>query len=71
MEIVRTGPANSIAAIWLTREDQADDQRMAALPGIIASLVRQKLTPVVYRSGTGSLYDGTLALLRHNRGEIG
>ena len=68
MEIVQTGPANDIAAIWLTKEDQSNDQCMAELPGIIQSLVRQKLTPVVFRSGKEPLYDGILALLRHNRG---
>lgn len=65
---IRRADRSDVAAIWLTREDLADERRMARLPGLVASLAEQKLTPVVYRSGTEPLYDAALALLRHNRG---
>ena len=60
-------PTSNIAEIWLTRTDQEDPEVMAALPATIEGLKAQKRYPVVFRSGTGSLYDNTLGLLLHNR----
>lgn len=66
VEISRAEKSN-IVSIWLTGEDQKDEQRMAELPGLIASLAKQGLLPVVFRSGKEPLYDITRALLKHNR----
>lgn len=66
VEISRSDKSD-VVGIWLTRQDLADDRCMAGLPGLIESLTKQNLLPAVFRSGTGSLYDSTLALLRHNR----
>ena len=66
MEISRAEKSNTVS-IWLTGEDQRDQRCMAELPGLIASLAKQGLLPVVFRSGKEPLYDLTLALLKHNR----
>ena len=66
MEVILTAKSN-IAEIWLTKADQGDPDVMAALPSIIESLKAQKRYPVVFRSGTGSLYDNTMGLILHNR----
>lgn len=66
MEISRAGRSD-IVAIWLTGEDQKDTRCMAELPGLIAPLAKRGLLPVVFHSGKELLYDGTRALLKHNR----
>ena len=69
VEISRAEGSNAVS-IWLTGEDQRDEQCMAELPGLIASFAKQGLLPVVFRSGKEPLYDLTLALLKHNREQM-
>ena len=66
MEVI-LAPSSSIAEIWLTRADQESPEVMATLPATIEGLKAQKRYPVVFHSGTSSLYDNTLGLLLHNR----
>ncbi len=69
MEISRAEKSNTVS-IWLTGEDQKDEQCMAELHGLIASFAKEGLVPVVFRSGKEPLYDLTLALLKHNREQM-
>ena len=66
MEISRAEKSN-VVSIWLTGDDQKDEQCMAELHGLIASFAKEGLLPVVFRSGKEPLYDMTRALLRYDR----
>ena len=69
VEISRAEESN-VVSIWLTGEDQKDEQCMAELPGLIKSFAKEGLLPVVFRSGKEPLYDMTRALLKYNRDRI-
>ena len=66
VEISRAEESN-VVSIWLTGEDQKDEQCMAELPGLIKAFAKEGLLPVVFRSGKEPLYDMTRALLKYNR----
>ena len=53
--------------IWLTNDDQKNETLQSWLKEQYPLWRAQKLTPVVYHSGHGDLYENTLALLKHNR----
>ena len=64
---IRISRELQIVEAWLTHEDQNDPGRMAQLKAQFPVWRSQHLTPVLYRSGSGGLYETTLALLKYNR----
>ena len=56
-----------ILEIWLTQEDQASPEVTQQLKKLYHNCKQHGQLPVVYRSGTGDLFQSTSALLRHNR----
>ena len=68
---IRLNPQVNIAEIWLSTADQKDAACMATLPSLIEDFKAKNQYPVVFRSGTDSLYDQTLGLLLHNRAADG
>ena len=64
---IRINRELQIVEAWLTHEDQNDPARLAQLRTQLSVWRSQRLTPVLYRSGSGGLYETTLALLKYNR----
>ena len=65
--IVKQNDRLKIMEIWLTRADQEDTALLECLKPKYAEWKQQGILPVVYRSGTESLFDCTLDLLKYNR----
>lgn len=59
--------AHRLLEIWLTGADQQDAACRAQSGALIREVQRRGYLPVVYRSGTGDLYESTAALLAGHR----
>jgi hypothetical protein len=55
------------AEVWLTNDDQKNEELLAWLQEQYPRWRAQKLMPVIFRSGKEDLYENTLALLKYNR----
>ena len=56
-----------LVEIWLTNAEKADPALREGLKEIYAEYMAKKYMVAVFESGTGDLYENTLALLRFNR----
>lgn len=56
-----------IVEIWLTNAEKADKALRKSLEPLYEKYHRQKYQVAVFESGSGDLYQSTLALLRYNR----
>lgn len=59
-----------IVEIWLTKQEQEDDDLHQQLQKLYQDYSRRKFKVAQYHSGTGSLYDATRDLLLFNRKRI-
>lgn len=59
-----------IAEIWLTNADQADEQLAEQLSAFYKRMKNKGYLAVVYRSGSGDLYQQTSDLLCYNRKRV-
>ena len=65
--IVKQNDRLKIMEIWLTRADQEDAALLECLKPKYVEWKQQGILPVVYRSGTESLFDCTIDLLTYTR----
>ena len=56
-----------LVEIWLTNAEKVDPVLREGLKEIYAEYKAKKYMVAVFESGTGDLYENTLALLRFNR----
>ena len=56
-----------MAAVWLTNADQKDPALREQLTAFYKDCKSKGILAVEYQSGTGDLYQNTLALLSYNR----
>ena len=56
-----------LVEIWLTNAEKIDPVLREGLQEIYAKYMVKKYMVAVFESGTGDLYENTLALLRFNR----
>ena len=59
-----------IVEIWLTKQEQEDDDLHQQLQKLYQDYSRRKFKVAQYHSGTGPLYDATRDLLLFNRKRI-
>ena len=64
---IYTDEKDRLLAIWLSAEENDDQDVMTALHPVIAQFRSMKYQPVIYRSGEGNLQENTAALLCHTR----
>ena len=56
-----------VVTVWLTNDEKNSTSLYEDMKGLFAEWKAQKYTVAVFESGSGDLYDNTLALLSHNR----
>lgn len=55
-----------VVLFWLSREEAADEDRMASLRSQFGNWKARGYLPVVFESGTGSLEDSLCLLMKRN-----
>ena len=64
---IYTDEKERLLAIWLSAEENDDNDVMTALHPVIAQYKSMNYQPVIYRSGSADLKEKTAALLCHTR----
>jgi hypothetical protein len=56
-----------LVSIWLTNDEKNNASLREDMKPLYAEWKAKKYTVAVFQSGSGDIYDNTLALLSHNR----
>lgn len=56
-----------IAGIWLTKEENNDQETKQKIHSLLSEHKKKKYIPVIYISGTGDFIEQTGQLLNHNK----
>ncbi len=56
-----------LVTVWLTNDEKNNASLREDMKPLYAEWKAKKYTVAVFQSGSGALYDNTLALLSHNR----